>query len=151
MARATDDHTAYSFILTQLRANNYTVIDLAHLATVLGKQRPPFPSPSALSLDGNGSMGSSGVSTSRGNGDKNTDAIGAVVAQLVQEIEETACVHLRDGTMEPRQLASILWMFGRLGIQPSNPDFRGLICVFVRERVRTHDRLKHVILGGTLQ
>ena len=68
-------------------------------------------------------------------GSQTNIGIGTAVAQLVQEIEELSCVHLRDGSMAPRQLACILWMFGRLGIQPSMSEFRGLICVFIRERV----------------
>jgi hypothetical protein len=145
MARTRDIQAAYSFILTQLCTNNYTVIDLGHLATVLGKQRQPIPSPSSVSRayeSSESSNGSSGGTANAGNGDVLTDvSIGETVAQITQEIEDLSCVHLRDGSMEPRQLASILWMFGRLGVQPSKSEFRGLMCVFIRERVRRHARL----------
>ena len=139
MLRPNDKYLSYSFILAQLRDNSYTVIDLAQLATILGRQRPPFPAPSSVARDGsltsNAAMGGSAEGGSTMGGSKTDIGIGTAVAQLVQEIEELSCVHLRNGSMAPRQLACILWMFGRLGIQPSMSEFRGLICVFIRERV----------------
>lgn len=150
MARQRDVQMCYSFILSQLRTNSYTVIDLAQLANVLGKQQHPFPSPSSVSRDGevegSSSVGAKGAAARSGGGSFADRGIGATVAQIVQEIEEVACVHMRDSSLQPRQLASILWMFGRLGIQPSMPEFRGLICVFIRERVRAH-----ACLGSQLQ
>lgn len=141
MTRQSDIHLCYTFILAQLRNNSYTVIDVAQLATVLGRQQQPFPAPSTVSPDGKTenteSAGGNG-SMSRTAGTYNDIGIGTAVLQLVQEIEELSCVHMRDGTLAPRQLACILWMFGRLGIQPSLSEFRGLICVFIRERVRPH-------------
>lgn len=155
MARNTDSYLCYAFILSQLRSNRYTLIDLAHLATMLGKAQPAFPAPSTPATatsagasagmgDVRGSSGAAGAAAAAGawgsggkKGSATDVAIGETVADLVQELEELACVHMREGSLQPRQLACILWMFGRLGIQPSMPDFRGLICVYIRERVRS--------------
>jgi hypothetical protein len=110
MARTSDLQLVLAFLLTKMQKGQCTVIDIAQTATVIGRWRSTISNPN--------------------------QRVQMITLEVVKHIEKRACMCIREQTLTARQFASILWMFGRLGIQPESQEFRDLMCVYMKEQVR---------------
>jgi hypothetical protein len=110
----TDQHVilqALGYLEGCLRARQYTAVDIAQTAHVIGTWR------------GGPGSGYQGLQA-------------PVVQAVVAEIENAAIELMQIGELSPRQLSNVFWMFGRMQQQPSQFVFAQLAARMITERVR---------------
>jgi hypothetical protein len=97
------------YLLSLLRARQFTSIDVAHLAHILGKWR---------------------------GGPTRQRMKHPVVEALLIEIERYLVELMQRSQLSPRQLATAVWMFGRIKRSPQHIMFWQLCEALITEKVR---------------
>jgi hypothetical protein len=111
-------YKALEYLLVCMRARQFTAIDVAQTAHIIGTWR---------------------------GGPERRGSKRPAVMELVNEIERASIELMQIGEMTSRQLANVLWMFGRLQQQPSQFLFSQLASRMLSERVRALTMLCAVI------
>lgn len=114
-------YKALEYLLVRMRARQFTAIDVAQTAHIIGTWRA---------------------------GPERRGSKRPAVMELVNEIERASIELMQIGEMTSRQLANVLWMFGRLQQQPSQFLFSQLASRMLTERVRVLTML-HGVLGAS--
>lgn len=103
--------SAFAYIMQKLRAGQHTVLDVAHTAHVIGEWRAGFRR-------------------------AYTEPLHPILQELVAVIEMRSAEYLKVNQFNARQIATVMWMFGRLTFPPESTELRNLLSVYICEHVR---------------
>lgn len=102
---------ALAYIMQKMRAGEHTRLDVAHTAHIIGEWRAGFR------REGN-------------------DPLHPILGELVAVIEMRSAEYLKVDQFSARQIATVMWMFGRLTTPPESMELRNLLSSYICNHVR---------------
>lgn len=111
MFRPTFATSAFAYIMQKLRAGEHTMLDVAHTAHVIGEWRAGFQR-------------------------SYTEPLHPILQELVAVIEMRSAEYLKVNQFTARQIATVMWMFGRLTTPPESMELRNLLSIYICNNVR---------------
>lgn len=101
---------ALAYIMQKMRAGEHTRVDVAHTAHIIGEWRAGFRR-------------------------QDSDMLHPVLQELVAVIEMRSAEYLKVGQFSARQIATVMWMFGRLTAPPESMELRNLLSSYICNQV----------------